>query len=97
MRIIARKTLREFWDKFPEAENQLRAWFHEVQKDSWRHSADLKVKYRTASIINSERVVFNICGGKFRLIVRVNYSYQIVYVRFIGTHKEYDKINPETI
>lgn len=99
MRIIARGTLREFWEKpgHTDSEGPLKAWFHEVQKAAWRNNSEIKKKYRSASIISSERVVFNIAGNKYRLIVAIKYKIQIVYVRFVGTHKEYDKIDPETV
>ena len=99
MRIIARGALRQFWEKpeHSDSEGPLKAWFHEVQKAFWKNSSDVKQKYRSASIISAERVVFNIAGNKYRLIVAIKYKIQIVYIRFIGTHKEYDKIDPEKI
>ena len=97
MHVISRKALVEFWTKVPGAEMALRAWFHEVEAAAWEDSAELKEKYRNASIINSERVVFNICGNKYRLIVRINYKSKTVFIRFVGTHREYDRINVETV
>lgn len=97
MRIISRKKLKEFWEQHPDSEASLRAWFHEAEKAEWRHSSDIKAKYRTASILSSERVIFNICGNKYRLIVHMNFSFQIAYIRFIGTHSQYDRVDAEKI
>ncbi len=97
MHVISRKRLREFWERAPEAEQALRAWFHEAKAATWRNSAELKKQYGSASIINAERVVFNICGNKYRMVVRINYASGTVFVLFLGTHREYDKIDVETI
>jgi len=99
MRIISIKKIKSFWrDKnHRDAEYPLRAWYHEAKQAKWQSSGDIKRKYRSASILNNNRVVFNIKGNRYRLIVAINYEFQIVFVRFIGTHKEYDKINTQTI
>ncbi|MCZ7671305.1 MAG: type II toxin-antitoxin system HigB family toxin [Chloroflexi bacterium] len=97
MRIIARKTLREFWEKHPDAEQPLRAWFTDAIQSEWKTPSDIKENYQNASFIANNRVVFNIKGNKYRLIVAINYPYGIVYVRFIGTHREYDQINATEI
>ena len=97
MHVISRKTLLEFWLRYPDSEAALQAWFHEAGAASWRNSAELKAKYGGASIVNSERVVFNICGNKYRLIVRINYVSGALFVRFIGTHREYDQVDAESI
>ncbi len=100
MRVIAKRTLVEFWGKNPEyrdAKVQLEAWYREAKNARWRNPADVKRHYRNASIIKSNRIVFNICGNKYRLVVKINYPAQVVYVRFIGTHKEYDEINAEEV
>jgi mRNA interferase HigB len=97
MHVISRKKLREFWADHVDAEGALKAWFHEAEAASWENSAQLKEAYGTASIINAERVVFNVCGNKYRLVVRINYASGTVFVLFIGTHREYDKIDVETI
>ncbi len=97
MRIIARRPLREFWESKPDAETALRAWWSEVKAADWRTPADVKAKYGNASILRKGRVVFNICGNKYRLVVWVNYGVGVVYVRFIGTHKEYDGIDAEEV
>jgi mRNA interferase HigB len=92
MRVIAKSTLRKFWERFPDAEGALLAWFREVEKEEWDSPADMKEKYRSASIVG-ERVVFNIKGNTYRLVVWINYPFKVVYVRFVGTHEEYDAIN----
>jgi len=97
MHVISRKNLKEFWQRMPAAEQALRAWFHEVEAASWASSAELKAMYGSASIVNAERVVFNICGNKYRLVVRINYAGGTVFIRFVGTHAEYDRIDAETI
>lgn len=97
MRVIAKRTLREFWERYPDSEQQLKAWHAEAEDAIWRTPADVKGKYGTASILRDRRVVFNICGNKYRLIVKINYDFQIVYVRFVGTHTDYDLIDAETI
>ncbi|MBU8541991.1 type II toxin-antitoxin system HigB family toxin [Falsiroseomonas tokyonensis] len=99
MRIISRSTLLAFHEGRPErvdARAALEAWYREAKKASWSTSADVKAQYRSASILKGGRVVFNICGNKYRLVVRVNYGVGVVYVRFIGTHSEYDNIDAET-
>ncbi|MGE4497521.1 MAG: type II toxin-antitoxin system HigB family toxin [Deferribacterales bacterium] len=93
MRIIARKTLTEFYTLHPDSKNALEAWFYETKQAKWQSFNCIKEKYRSASIISGNRAVFNICGHKYRLIVKIHYTVGLVYIRFIGTHKEYDKIN----
>ncbi len=99
MRIIARKTLRQFWEdrKYADAEQPLRAWFHEASKADWAGPTGVKALYRSASIVGNSRVVFNIAGNKYRLVVKINYPFRIVYIRFIGTHKQYDGIDATEI
>lgn len=97
MRVIAISTLKQFWKKHPLAEQQLKAWYQEVKSQTWKNPADIKRNYITASILKNDRVVFNIKGNRFRLIVKVNFKHKLVYIRFIGTHSEYDKINAEEI
>lgn len=97
MRIVAKRTLREFWEQFPETEEPLLAWYREVEKEDWDGPAKVKEKYRSASIIKGSRVVFNIKGNDYRLVVKVNYPYRMIYIRFVGTHAEYDKINVEEV
>jgi mRNA interferase HigB len=93
MRIIAKGTLRAFWVRHPDAEEPLLAWYREVEKEDWSEPSRLKAKYRNASVVKDNRVVFNIKGNDYRLVVKINYPYRVVYVRFVGTHVEYDQIN----
>jgi mRNA interferase HigB len=97
MRIVAKRMLRAFWERFREAEEPLQAWYREVEKEDWDGPARLKSKYRNASIIKGNRAVFNIKGNDYRLVVKINYQYRVVYVRFVGTHAEYDKVNVEKV
>ncbi len=97
MRVISVKALKLFWEKHPDAENPLRAWYTETKKARWKSPQDIKAEYRTASILRHSRVVFNIKGNTYRLVAAVKYEFQIVYIRFIGTHEAYDKINAEEI
>jgi mRNA interferase HigB len=97
MRIIAKGTLRDFWERYADAEEPLMAWYREVEKADWSGPAEVKDKYRSASIVGDNRVVFNIKGNDYRLVVKINYRYRVVYVRFIGTHAEYDKIDVEEV
>lgn len=96
MRIIAKRTLREFWKLYPDAEDPLLAWYREVEKEDWSKPSQVKDKYRSASFVG-DRVVFNIKGNDYRLVVRINYPYRVVYVRFVGTHEEYDEIDVEEV
>ena len=95
MRIISRKTLREFWERseYADSEQPLRAWYREASRAEWDTPAEVKAQYRSASIVAGDRVVFNIGGNKYRLVVRINYAYGVVYIRFIGTHQQYDQID----
>ncbi|MGD0088432.1 MAG: type II toxin-antitoxin system HigB family toxin [Planctomycetota bacterium] len=97
MRLIAKRAVREFWEQYPEAMVPLQAWCKEVKRAAWSKAAEVKAKYGSASIVSSDRVVFNICGNKFRLIAKINYRWGLVYVRFIGTHREYDQVDAEAV
>ncbi len=97
LRVIAKKILRDFWEKHEDCEQQLKAWFREAQKAVWENPKQIKVEYTSASILIDNRVVFNIKGNNYRLIVKINYEYEMVWIRFIGTHATYDKINANTI
>jgi mRNA interferase HigB len=97
MRIIAKRTLREFWERRPDAEEPLLAWYREVEKEDWEQPSQIKEKYRSASFVKGNRVVFNIKGNDYRLVVRINYPYRMVYVRFVGTHADYDAIDVEEV
>ena len=97
MRIIAKKILRDFWQEHSDSEQQLKAWFQECSKAEWTSPNEIKTDYPSASFLVDNRVVFNIKGNHYRLIVKVSYDYQMIWIRFIGTHAEYDKINAKTI
>mgnify|MGYP003621149551 FL=1 len=97
MRIIAVKTLKFYINEFPQSEQALLSWYDEVTNTEWNTPNELKEHYKNSSIINSKRVVFNIHGNTFRLIVDIEYRLKIVFIVWFGTHKEYDKINAETI
>jgi mRNA interferase HigB len=97
MRVIARRTLQDFWKKHADAEGPLRAWFAEVSQAKWKSTADIKKLYATASIIDSQRIVFNIGGNKYRLVVKVWFAGKAVWIKFIGTHKSYDGVDVTTL
>ncbi len=97
MRVFSKKILREFWVKHNDSEEQLKTWYKEASKAKWQNPSDIKAEYIKASILKGGRVVFNICGNKYRLIVEINYKRQWNFIRFIGTHTEYDKIDAEKI
>jgi mRNA interferase HigB len=99
MRIIKRKTLIQFYqqDGHRDAKQPLLSWFAETKTAEWKSPSQIKQQYRTASILRDNRIVFNIGGNKYRLVVKVHYNTGIVFIRFIGTHEEYDKINAEEI
>ena len=97
MRIISRRRLVEFWKVHPDAEQPLRAWYTETKKASWNSPAEIKAIYRSVSILPNNRVVFNIKGNTYRLIVVVEYSQGKMFIRFVGTHAEYDRIDATSI
>ena len=97
MRVIAKKILREFWEKHSDSREQLKSWFQETSDSQWKGPKEIKKEYPSASFLADNRVVFNIKGNNFRLIVKINYDYQMVWIRFIGTHAEYDKKNANEI
>lgn len=97
MRIIAKKILREFWETHSDCEQQLKSWYKEAIDAGWKNPNEIKIEYPSASILNDNRVVFNIKGNNYRLIVKINFDFQIIWIRFIGTHSEYDKINANKI
>ena len=97
MRIISRSALREFWAKHSDAEGPLQAWYANVKRANWKTPSDVKAIYRNASFIENNRVVFNIKGNSYRLVAAINYQYGIVYVRFVGTHQAYNRINAATV
>lgn len=100
VRIIAKRALRQFWERdrrFADAKSALEDWYSQVSQADWATPTEVKVQYGDASVLKGSRVVFNIRGSKYRLIVKINYPYRVVYVRFVGTHAEYDEINAETV
>jgi mRNA interferase HigB len=97
LRVIAKNTLRDFWEKHPDCEQQLKAWYQEAEDAAWKGPNNIKRDYPSASFLVDNRVVFNIKGNHYRLIVKINYSYSMVWIRFVGTHAEYDKIDATKI
>jgi mRNA interferase HigB len=97
LRVISKKILRDFWKIHSDCEQQLKSWFREACKSEWKNPNELKNEYPSASILENNRVVFNIKGNNYRLIVKISYEYEMVWIRFIGTHAEYDKINANEI
>ena len=100
LRIISRQRLKEFWSRnagTSRAEGPLRAWYSEVKAADWSSPADVRKRFASASVLKSGRVVFNLGGNRFRLVAAINYAHRIVYVRFVGTHAEYDAIDAESV
>jgi len=97
LRIVAKKTLRDFWEAHADSEQKLKSWFQETRKAEWLTPNAIKVQYPSASFLNHNLVVFNIKRNNYRLIVKINYVYQMVWIRFVGTHTEYDKANADEI
>lgn len=97
MRIISRRILRDFWKKHPDASVPLQTWFHDVERATWTTPSNIKATYHNASLVANNRVVFNIKGNHYRLVVVVIYKHNLVYIRFVGTHEEYNRIDVTTI
>lgn len=99
MRVIAVSTLKHFWEQAAhrDAEQALRAWLEEVQAAKWLQPADIKAQFRSASVLKNRRVVFNIKGNDYRLVVAVAYRFEAVYVKFVGTHAQYDAIDVDSV
>jgi mRNA interferase HigB len=100
VRIVAERTLRQFWEqgrRYTDARRALEDWYAQVSRAGWATPADIKAQYGDASILKGGRVAFNICGNKYRLVVKINYPYRVIYIRFVGAHAEYDAIDAETI
>jgi mRNA interferase HigB len=100
VRVIALSTLKAFWESNPhyaDAMEPSKAWYRHVLRADWASPAEVKQDFRNASILRDGRVVFNIAGNKYRLVVWINYAYRVVYIRFIGPHARYDKIDAQTI
>ena len=97
MRVVAVKILREFWEQHRDAEASLRAWYAEARRARWKTPQDILERYGSADILPGNRVVFNIRGNHYRLVVQIHYNTGIVYIRFVGTHAEYNRIDAEQI
>lgn len=97
MRIIAISQLKAFWQKYPESEQPLLAWIDEAKNAEWLAPADIKGQFRNASILKSRRVVFNIKDNDYRLVIAVAYRYGALYIKFVGTHQQYDTIDADTV
>lgn len=99
MRVIAKSTLVKFWNQpeYADSQGALQSWYDEAAKASWASPQNIKDQYRSASICGNQRVVFNIAGNKYRLVVEMQYQAGMVWVKFVGTHAQYDKINVETV
>lgn len=97
MRIVAVGTLRDFWARHPDAEQPLRAWYDEARHAGWATPQDLRDHYASASFVGTNRVVFNIKGNQYRLVVAVAWRFQAVYIKFVGTHADYDRIDAATV
>lgn len=97
MRVIALKTIKNSWKKHPPAEQALKSWYDKVVEAKWSNPNDLKRQIHNASVLTGKRIVFNICGNKYRMIVDIEFRLGIVFIVWFGTHKEYDKINAKTI
>lgn len=97
MRVISRRALREFWEKHADAQQALQAWYADAKRANWPSPMAIKREYRNASIVADDRVVFNIKGNRYRLVVAIQYQFGIVYIRFVGTHSEYDRIDVTSI
>jgi len=93
MRVIARKTLEDFWRRHADSEGPFKAWFAETRRSTWKSMVDIKRRYATASVIDDERVLFNIGGNKYRLVVKVWFADQAVWSKFVGTHRQYDAVD----
>ena len=96
-RIFAKSTLREFWEKHPDSEQYLKTWYDTTINSHWKTPNEVKLSYANASILKDSRIVFNIKGNNYRLVVKFNFGHQLAFVRFIGTHTEYDKIDANNI
>ena len=97
MRVIAKRTLRQFWERYPDAQGPLEAWHSESMKAQWENPQQIKNQFGSASVLKGGRIVFNIGGNKYRLVLSMDYGRQACYVKFIGTHSTYDTIDAETV
>jgi len=93
MRVISKRPLREFWGEYPDSEEPLLAWYREAEDAEWESPAAVKAQYRSASFPGGNRVIFNIKGNDYRLVVKINYPHRVIYIRWVGTHRDYDKLD----
>ncbi len=93
MRIISRKKLKEFWERHPDVRQPLQAWYDDTKHAEWKKPSDIKKAFRNASFVENDRVVFNLKGNSYRLVVAISYEHSIVFIKFVGTHQEYDRID----
>ena len=97
VRIIAKKTIRKFWESNPDSEQALKTWYREASRENWQNPNQVKRHFGQASVIGKNRVIFNICGNKYRLITEIDYKKRWIFIRFIGTHDSYNKIDSRKI
>jgi mRNA interferase HigB len=97
LRVISKKILRDFWAKYPDCEQQLKSWYAEAKSAAWKNPSEIKREYPSASFLADNRIIFNIKGNNYRLLIRINYPYQMIFIRFVGTHVQYDKIDASKI
>ena len=97
MRIIAKSTLKYFWDKHNDCEQQLLSWYKTIKRAKYESFDDLKLEFGNIKIVGSDRIIFKIKGNKYRLTVKISFANQIVFIRFVGTHQEYDKVDAKQI
>ena len=97
MRVISKASLVDFWVSHPASKHALQTWFEDASRASWRSPQDIKLRYCSASFVSSNRVVFNIKGNDYRLVVAVAYRFGAVYIKFLGTHKQYDALDAATV
>ncbi len=97
MRVITKRTLKTFWGKHSDCEQQLLSWYKTAKQAKWKSYEELKQQFGTCKIVGEDRIIFKIKGNKYRLIVKITFINQIIWIRFIGTHEEYNKINAKTI
>ena len=96
-RIFAKSTLREFWEKHPDSEQYLKTWYDTAMNANWKTPNDVKQSYANASILKDSRIIFNIKGNSYRLVIKFNFEHQLAFVRFLGSHSDYDKIDANNI
>jgi len=96
-KLIAKKTLITFWARYPDSEQALKAWYDEAVGANWRTPNEIKAQYKSASVVGKNRIVFNIAGNKYRLIVAIAYQFGAIYIKFVGSHQEYDKVDALTV